>query len=316
MARRLARRDAPPPDLFVVSIGNLALGGTGKTPVTLALANDLAARGRRGAVLTRGFGSRLGGPVRVRPDDVLAGDEARLMAAGLADSDWPVVQARHRPAGLAWLRREHPDREVVLAEDAHQTAGLGRQLDVVILHRWRREGAVVHPEPGPVVPFGPWRESARGAERAGIWVVETDEPAQLRGVTGQAVATFSRRVSLVTPAGWAEAPADAPWAALAGIARPESFERGATTLLGRPPALAVRPGDHAAYGPRVARRIAAALDGAGARVLVATAKDWIKLREFWDPGRPVLVAELEIVWGGHDATLPALVGERLDAWRG
>ena len=65
MAVRVARRQPPPDDLFLVSVGNLALGGTGKTPVTVALARDLAARGLRGAVLTRGFGSRLAGPLAV-----------------------------------------------------------------------------------------------------------------------------------------------------------------------------------------------------------------------------------------------------------
>ena len=88
MARRVAARAAPPEDVFVVSVGNIALGGTGKTPVTLALARDLDRRGRRGAILTRGFGSRLKGPLPVDAGNGLAGDEARLMAAGLLLRRW------------------------------------------------------------------------------------------------------------------------------------------------------------------------------------------------------------------------------------
>ena len=77
----------------------------------------------------------------------------------------------------------------------------------------------------------------------------------------------------------------------------------------------LRPGDHAAYGPRSAARIERAMAKTGAEVLVTTAKDWIKLGDFWDPSRAVLVAELTLAWG-RDKTLPELVGERLDAWRG
>jgi tetraacyldisaccharide 4'-kinase len=315
MARRLAAREAPPADLFVVSIGNLALGGTGKTPVTLSLAAGLADRGVKGAVLTRGFGSRLAGPLTVRPDDPLAGDEARLMAARLAAADWPVVQAQRRPEGLAWLREEHPGRDLVIAEDAHQTAGLGRHLDVVILDRWREEAGVIRPAPGPVVPFGPWRESARGADRAAIWVVEESAAHPERGARGQPVASFTRSIRLAVPDGHPAPPADAPHATVAGIARPEKFERGVAAERGRPAVLAVRPGDHAEYSPRSADRVARAMDASRAVVLVTTAKDWIKLRDFWPPDRPVLVAELDLVWG-HDRTLPELVGERLDAWRG
>ena len=87
----------PPPAAIVVSVGNLALGGTGKTPVVMALARDLAGPGRRGAVLTRGYGSPLARSARGRRRERTAGDEARLHGRGLADTAWPVVQAR-RPS--------------------------------------------------------------------------------------------------------------------------------------------------------------------------------------------------------------------------
>jgi tetraacyldisaccharide 4'-kinase len=323
MARRVAARMAPPDDIFVVSVGNLALGGTGKTPVTLALARDLAGRGLNGAVLTRGFGSRLKGPLTVDSGNSLAGDEARLMAASLADTpsgtSWIVVQARNRVEGLSYLRRENPDLDIVIAEDAHQTANLGRQLDIVILHRWEDGADGPEPAPGPVVPFGPWRESAAGAARAGIWLIEGEvgsaEPSGGAGKDKPDVVTFSRTMNLTVPDGGLPDPGPTTaWAALAGIARPGRFEDGATGLRGCSPVLAFRPGDHARYGPRMARRIRTAMEAAGAGLLVTTAKDWVKLEDWWGEDFPVLVADLSIAWG-DDTALPDLVGERLDAWK-
>lgn len=314
MSRRIAARSAPPEDVFVLSIGNLALGGTGKTPVTLALARDLATLGRRGAILTRGFGSRLKGPLVVEPDNGLAGDEARLMAASMEGTGWMVVQAQDRQAGLEWLRKEHPGLDLVIAEDAHQTAGLGRHLDIVILHSWREGPAGIEPAPGPVVPFGPWRESAAGAMRAGIWLLEGETRAE-GGTGGSRIVTFGRSMFLAAPEGLAPDPGrEVPWAALAGIARPGRFENGTAALRGRDASLAIRPGDHAQYGPRSVSKIKTAMKEAGVGLLVTTAKDWVKLGDWWDGDIPVLVADLAITWK-NDRTLPDLVGERLDAWK-
>ena len=76
----------------VVCVGNLVAGGAGKTPVVLALISHLAARGLEVHVVTRGYGGRLGGPVRVDParhDAAAVGDEALLLAARGAVLDRP-----------------------------------------------------------------------------------------------------------------------------------------------------------------------------------------------------------------------------------
>ena len=236
------------------------------------------------------------------------------MAAALRGTDWVVVQAQDRRAGLEWLRKERPGLDLVIAEDAHQTTGLGRHLDIVILHSWREGPAGIEPAPGPVVPFGPWRESAAGALRAGIWLVEGDTRAE-GGAGGSRIAVFSRSMDLAVAEGSAPDPGPAvPWAALAGIARPGRFEKGAEDLRGCEPVLAIRPGDHARYGPRSVSRIMTAMKEAGAGLLVTTAKDWVKLGDWWSGDIPVLVADLAITWK-NDRTLPDLVGERLDAWK-
>lgn len=311
-ARRAAARPEPPAGTFIVSVGNLALGGTGKTPVTVQLALDLAAAGLSGAVLTRGYGSPLAGPLPVVPETARAGDEARLLAAALAGTGWRVVQARRRARGLAWLQGQGKLPDVILVEDGHQTPGVGRHLDILILDRWRvaGEGASsgLHPVTGAVAPFGPWRESAAGADRAGIWLVETASPPA--GAEGRLVAGFSRRSRLT---GAAPA-ADGGVALLSGIARPEPFEQQAAAQLDRAPALAIRCRDHEPYDGRMLARIETLLAEAGVASVVTTAKDHVKLGPVWGDRPPLRVLTLQVSWEGMTA-LPELVRERLDAVR-
>jgi tetraacyldisaccharide 4'-kinase len=315
VSRRVAARESSPDGPFVVSVGNLALGGTGKTPVVISLARGLAKAGLTGAVLTRGYGSRLKGPLAVLPDNQLAGDEARLMAAALADRDWLVIQAQERWRGLAMLTEKNLASQVLILEDGHQTAGIGRDIDIVILDAWvvenGPEGPRTKPLTGPVFPFGPWRESAKGAARAQILVLETDVEELPRGTGGQEVVTFQRRLTLRTPEGdlW-QCPAGATSGVLSGIARPESFENTLAGTLDQDPVLAIRCGDHADYGPRLVREIAAAARQSQVDFVVTTAKDWIKLAPFWPADLIVVVADLDIRWG-KGKTLPELVGERL-----
>lgn len=303
-AWRVGRRSAPGPHPWIVSVGNLAVGGTGKTPVVVRLALDLAATGRHGCVLTRGYGSDLTGPLRVEPAETDAGDEARMMATLLEPAGWPVVQARHRRRGLDWIRRHLPQVEIVLLEDGHQTP-VGRHLDLLIIDTWREGSAGLEVLTGPVMPFGPWRESARGADRADLLLLETAVPPAL-SANGQAVAGFIRRLVL-TPN---PAP-QTPWAGLSGVARPERFEADAARTLGRPPALIIRCDDHARFGDAVLDRIIRALRQAGSPCTVTTRKDWTKLAGKWPDDLPVAVADQELEWTGT-RTLPELVGERLE----
>jgi len=309
LARRAARRGSPPAGLRVVAVGNLALGGTGKTPVSMALARDLAARGERGVVLTRGYGSHMRGPLVVEPERQEAGDEARLMARELAATGWRVVQARDRVAGLSWVARHEPDLRTVILEDGFQNTA-ARHLDVLILDRWSvvttGDGEMLVPDAGPVAPWGTWRESVRGVARADVLLVESATPPSC-AAGGQPVAGFARELHLE-----GDLSTGAPWIALSGIARPEPFEDGVTASLGREPDLAIRCRDHADYTGRLGGRLAAAVRAAGSLPTVTTAKDWIKLRTVWPADLPVVVARQELVWTGKKA-LPALVGERLDA---
>lgn len=307
MARRVRQRPDPPARPFLVSVGNLRLGGTGKTPVVAALARDLARRGLAGAILTRGYGSSLAGPLRVAADDILAADEARLLATLVPG--WPVVQSRNRAAGLGLLREDEIRPDIVILEDGYQTAGVPRHLDVLILDHWRTVDGVVAPAVGWVMPFGPYREPATAAERADVWLLEA-EPRELPGMLGavrdRPLLLFRRQTHL---AGELARKPGTGWGAVSGIARPESFESMCTEIMGEEPRLLARFDDHHTYRHRDVKGLLDAGRKAGVTTWLTTRKDWVKLVVLWSPDIPLLVVDLEIVWEG-EKTLPDLVEER------
>lgn len=135
----LRSRELPRP---VISIGNLAVGGAGKTPLTIAVARHLIARGERVTILTRGYGrSFRGDPGIVNEHDALRfGDEPVLMARRIPGVTVVVGGDRYR-AGTRYL--ENHDCDLFLLDDGFQHLQLSRDIDIVILDpraRWHREG--------------------------------------------------------------------------------------------------------------------------------------------------------------------------------
>lgn len=305
ISRRVAQRPQAADHPVLVSIGNLALGGTGKTPVVMAMAKDLSATGVMGAVLTRGYGSPLSGPLVVDADNISAGDEARMMAQRINALGWFVVQSRNRPEGLEYLKENHPGVQVVLLEDAFQTKALARHEDIVILDSWdvldRGENSLLKPVTGSVFPFGPWRESARGAERATALLVECDNEVPEKSNTGQPVFSFSRYVELRQVHGPETCIEENSWALVSGIARPEKVEESAEKLLEKPAVLSLRYRDHMKYPAKVVLDIQKKMTEAGATALITTAKDWVKLSSVWNDARPVMVLEMNLEWGTKNA---------------
>lgn len=304
VAGRVARRGAPPDDLLVISVGNLRVGGTGKTPVVSRLARDLDDLGLCGGVVTRGYRAPDSTPRLVTADDDGAGDEARLLADHLSGTDWRVAQARDRRQGLELLREAVPRLRAAILEDAHQTAHMGRHIDVLILDRWLQRGTELVPQAGPVLPFGPYRESVCGARRAGIWLVEAEElPPGCAGPEGQTVVAF-RRVMTVPDLGQGSR-----LGLISGLARPEAFEAGSVARLPTEPPVAVRFSDHADYDAAVRQQLADLthehqLDG-----WLTTGKDHVKLAPHWTLDQPLNVVELEVHWS-TTPTLPELIEER------
>jgi tetraacyldisaccharide 4'-kinase len=169
----------------VISIGNLTLGGTGKTPMTQFVVRHLLAKGRRPLIISRGYGGRTTGGPRVVSDGTSmlmspaeAGDEPCLLAESL--SGVPVVIGRKRyEAGLFALEKFSAD--VIVLDDAFQHLGVARDLDVVLF----KSGAFLGN--GRVFPGGPLREPLSALQRADVFVVTG-----LPGEEQNAVALFSK----------------------------------------------------------------------------------------------------------------------------
>lgn len=135
----------------VIVIGNLIVGGAGKTPVVLALAALLRRRGRTPGIVTRGYGARAGaGVLEVEPDTpaTACGDEPKLLRLR---SGAPVVVGRDRPAAARRLLQAHPGVDVILSDDGLQHLALGRDVQVIVFDA-RGAGN------GWLLPAGPLRE--------------------------------------------------------------------------------------------------------------------------------------------------------------
>ena len=153
-------------EALVISIGNLSTGGTGKTPLTLFLAESLQAQGWTNAVISRGYGGK-------RPFDVMdvgpesspgqVGDEPLLLAQRLGPGR--VVVARKRTDGAARALVLKPSTKVLLLDDGFQHRALHRDLDLLVLDGVRRWGN------GKMLPLGDLREPQDSAKRAHALVV-------------------------------------------------------------------------------------------------------------------------------------------------
>ena len=159
----VARAGAP-----VVSIGNLAVGGAGKTPATLAVTERLVARGRRVAVLSRGYGAERGDPRvvsdgrRMLLDSAQAGDEPFLIARRLPGV---AVLCGPRRAELARRAVEALGADALVLDDGFQHRALARDLDVVVVDAASPGGN------GRLLPRGPNREPWAALSRAQLgWI--------------------------------------------------------------------------------------------------------------------------------------------------
>jgi tetraacyldisaccharide 4''-kinase len=145
--------------LPVVVVGNLYVGGTGKTPVVIALVEALKERGWRPGVVSRGYGSKHSDAPRVGHGDLdpaQFGDEPAQIAA---ETQVPVAVHPDRKAALSRLRRQYPTVNVIISDDGLQHVALGRDLEIIVQDA-RGVGN------GLVIPAGPLRESPDRLESA------------------------------------------------------------------------------------------------------------------------------------------------------
>jgi len=272
-AGRIARATPLDPGVPVICVGNLTLGGTGKTPVVRAIAERLAARGVAVHLLSRGYGGRLQGPVRVDPvshGGADVGDEPLMLAR-----DFPVWVARDRAAGARAAAAA--GAQAIVMDDGHQNPSLKKTLSLVVVDGEVRDGEWPFGD-GRVFPAGPLREPlAAGLARADAAIVLS--PADHPGIDPELARTLSARPALAARLEPAEAPPAGPQVGFAGVGKPWKVERALRAAGCELADFAPFP-DHFAYDEATLRLLSerAAQFSAG---LVTTEKDWVRLPPAW-----------------------------------
>jgi tetraacyldisaccharide 4'-kinase len=257
---------------LVLSVGNIVVGGSGKTPTALWLAERLALRGRRTGIVARGYRKR-------RPGVVIVGEAGRSLVAPEEGGDEAVMLARRftgpvvtgeRRADAAALACARFALDTVVLDDGFQHRALARDADLVL--------ATAGAERVWGLPAGPLREPPAGLRRARAILAVGASPPTLPGIP--CFHGVLRPTALVPPARdgvWGEESLEqlrgATVVAVAGVAGPSRFvatlrAAGATVadVLAFP--------DHHAYAGADVARIAAV---AGERLVVTTEKDLVKL---------------------------------------
>lgn len=267
--------------LPVVCIGNFTAGGTGKTPLALLIARELAAIGEKPVFLTRGYGGRMRGPHWVdplsdTPRDV--GDEPLLLVR-----EAPTLVARDRREGALAIERSPVPASIIVMDDGLQNPALAKDATLALVDGVRGIGN------GRVIPSGPLRAPLALQMRLADAIVVTgrNEPAAGGGPLERLRTSFPGPVlsAAAEPSGGAHWLAGTDVVAYAGIGNPERFFRLVESLGGRLAASIVFA-DHHPYSEGDARRLIE-LAAASKATLVTTEKDWVRL-----DARGGLVAQL------------------------
>jgi len=288
-----------------VAVGNLSVGGTGKTPLAAWIARHYVGRGRTPGILLRGYGA----------DEPLV--HRRLVPEGV------VVADRDRAAGAQQARAAGAD--VLVLDDAFQLLGVARDLNVAVVSV---ESALASPWP---LPAGPWREGWDALGRADVIVVTRKHAAP------DSAAALARRLDERGEAGKGGPPlvclaylavshlegmrSGARLAlpllggrrvlAAAGIAEPQSFA-AQLRRLGATVQLQAYQDHHAYDRADIARLVQGS---AGADYVVVTEKDAVKLRGRWPADAPEpLVAGLAVRWERNGEALEEALDGLLDTF--
>jgi tetraacyldisaccharide 4'-kinase len=279
---RQARLSCP-----VISVGNITVGGTGKTPMVIFLAKLLREKGRRPAVLSRGYGARTKAPVNT------VSDVNRVLMGWHEAGDEPVLIARSLPGVpvLTGPRRlltgqtaiEHHDADILILDDAYQHRALCRDIDIVLIDAARPFGN------GRLLPGGPLREPKKALGRAHILIrtggsgepepplPEIPELPSFRGFH-RPLAVLEGGTDRLLPTAILQGQ---KVCAFAGIGRPEAFRRSLNELDSE--IVSFRPfPDHHPYSPADIHSLRRLADKTGADRIVTTEKDGVRLADFPD----------------------------------
>ncbi|HEX5474474.1 MAG TPA: tetraacyldisaccharide 4'-kinase [Vicinamibacterales bacterium] len=310
VARRRRRSSAAHPERQrrlrapVISIGNLAVGGRGKTPLVASIASMLIARGERPSILSRGYGRRrqeegvvvVRDPGGIRADLDRSGDEPLMLARRLEGAAVLVSPDRYLAGRLA---EQQFGCTVHLLDDGFQHLALHRDLDVVIVNADDLRD-------GRTLPGGRLREPLDSLAAADAVVVagEADVSALAPGRPVWRASRRLERARLVEPFGERIEAAGPQAFAVAGIAHPQQFlddlrqqgwcVRGSATYR-----------DHHRYSAADTARIMREARDAGADLVLTTEKDLVRLLPF----RPF---PLPVAW--VPLTMTAEPADAFDTW--
>ncbi len=213
--QRFMAQKAPVP---IIVVGNLSVGGTGKTPLVMSLVQQLQQKGLRVGIVSRGYGAT----IRTFPHEVgvedkasAVGDEPLMLARR---TGVPVVIAKRRMDAVNYLLAKH-SCQVIVSDDGLQHYRMGRAIEIVVLDGARGFGN------GQCLPAGPLREKPSRLRRADF-VVVNGEPARWHDMprTVYTMKVMPGMISPLLPGPPIEGSAlPAPIAALAGIGDPKKF---------------------------------------------------------------------------------------------
>jgi tetraacyldisaccharide 4'-kinase len=292
-----------------ISVGNLTVGGNGKTPFALFLAERLRRRGYRIAIVSRGYGrpsARQGAALvadggKLLMDAETAGDEPAMMAHAF---DGPIAVARRRSDAIKLLVDRVP-LDAIILDDAFQHQRLRRDVDLVLIAATRSIGN------GWLLPAGPLREPLSALGRASAVIMVSRESSELVQWNPELRAALTTKTILhltVKPralvgswqGAWTESALDLKdrrIVAVSGLADPQGFSamlrgRGAivTKTLEYP--------DHYRYSPADWRTILSAAEAA--ELVVTTEKDLVKLERFSPALATLYAVRLEVVMDEAD----------------
>lgn len=289
----------------VISIGNLAVGGTGKTPAAALVASWFLQRGKRPALLSRGYGGKVGREPRVVSDGTTifleaeeAGDEPLLLARSIPGLI-VVVGSDRAAAGQLALEKFSPD--LFILDDGFQHLRLQRDLDILLFDAKRPFGN------GRTFPGGLLREPLSAASRAGVILVTRSDgsvpPAVTRIAAGKPVVASSHELTgLVSLQGGPERSfatmTQLKGLAFAGIADPSAFF---ASLRGKGLRLSetISFPDHTQYGKDELDLIREKARQFGTDFIVTTEKDAVKLAPDFLQEMPIFAGRMRLLL--HDS---------------
>lgn len=276
----------------VIVVGNITVGGTGKTPLVIWLAERLLASGFRPGVVSRGHGAPLGGCREVDPstDPGMVGDEPVLIAQRRL---CPVWVGRDRASTAQALLDAHPEVNVVIADDGLQHYALARDMEIVVVDGGRKFGN------GLCLPAGPLRETQARLAEADAVVVNGEwndrplpMPAYTMGLRQRGFRRLGGNAEIVSAEHFDRLEVHG----VAGIGNPDRFF-SALSALGISAVPHVFP-DHHPYRPGDLPR----------GTVIMTEKDAVKCASFGHPDAWVLLVDAEVSAGLETQVLAKLKG--------